>query len=372
MRPVCSATIATPAVMINRVDARAYTIPTEKPESDGTLEWDSTTIVLVRVSADGLYGIGYSYTSAGAVSVIHSELADAIVGRNAIDTTACWNALKAATRNLGPGIASMAAAAVDIAIWDLKAKILDLPLASLLGMARERISIYGSGGFTSYTDEELAQQLGHWASMGIGMVKMKIGREPVKDPHRIRVARNAIGPNVRLFVDANGAYKRKQALAMSEVLVENDVTWYEQPVWHTDFEGLRWLRDRVPPTIDISSGEYAFDDWYFRELIKQGTVDVLQADATRCGISGFMEAAALCEANNLPLSSHTAPSVSVHVCCAAQPARHLEYFHDHERIEEMIFDGARKPQDGFLAPDRSRAGLGIELKERDAERYASG
>ncbi len=361
---------ATSAVTIEHLDARAYAIPTDRPESDGTLEWDRTTVVVVHLSGGGLRGIGYSYTSAGALAVIHSELAPCIVGQNAMDTAACWKAMNGAIRNLGTGIASMAVAAVDAAVWDLKARLLDLPLVSLLGRCRDEIPVYGSGGFTSYTDEELQRQLAGWASQGIRMVKIKIGREPDDDPHRIRVARRAISPHVQLFVDANGAYSRKQALAMTSVLLDNDVTWFEQPVWHRDFEGLRMLRDRIPPPIEISSGEYGFEGWYFRELIRQGTVDVLQADPTRCGISGFMDAAVLCRVHLLPLSSHTAPAISLHVCCAAERARHLEYFHDHVRIEDMLFEGVQKPRSGYLAPDLSRPGLGIELKEQDAERYA--
>lgn len=361
----------TSAVTIEHLDARAYTIPTDRHESDGTLEWDSTTLVVVHVSGGGQRGIGYSYTSAGAIAVIQTELARAIVDRNAMDVGQCWKSLTGAVRNLGPGIASMAVAAVDAALWDLKAKLLDLPLVSLLGRVKEEIPVYGSGGFTSYTDEELQRQLAGWASQGIRMVKMKIGREPERDPQRIRAARKAISPHVELFVDANGAYSRKQALAMAEVLRENDVTWYEQPVWHHDFEGLRMVRDRVPPPIEISSGEYGFEGWYFRTLIDANAVDVLQADPTRCGVTGFLEAAALCEVHFLPLSSHTAPSLSLHVCCASDRARHLEYFHDHVRIEQMLFDGAQRPAGGVLAPDLSRPGIGIELKEKDAERYAA-
>lgn len=359
-------------VKIEDIAARAYTIPTDRPESDGTLEWDSTTIVVVHISAGGKRGTGYSYTSPGALSVIRRELSRAVAGRNVMDTAGCWTALTGAVRNLGPGIASMAAAAVDCALWDLKARILELPLVSLLGGAKDRIRAYASGGFTSYADEELHRQLAGWAAQGFRIVKMKIGREPDRDPQRIRAARKSISPHIQLFVDANGAFSRKQALAMTEVLLENDVTWYEQPVHHFDFPGLRLLRDRVPAPLEISSGEYGFDSWYFRHLIQGECVDVLQADPTRCGVTGFLAAAGLCEANFLPLSSHGAPALSLHLCCAVNCARHVEYFHDHARIENMLFDGVPGPKGGMLAPDLSRPGLGIELKEKDAERYASG
>ncbi|MCC6346182.1 MAG: mandelate racemase, partial [Nitrospirales bacterium] len=241
---------------------------------------------------------------------------------------------------------------------------------ALLGACRESIPVYGSGGFTSYTDRELADQLGGWAAEGISMVKMKIGRDPKADPERIRIAREAIGPAVGLFVDANGAYSRKQALALTDTLLRNGVAWYEQPVHYRDLEGYRMLRDRIPAPIEIATGEYGFDLDDFRRIIEAGAVDVLQADATRCGAGCFLEAAALCRAGHLPLSAHTAPSLHLHLCCAAESARHLEYFHDHVRIEKMLFDGVQEPVGGRLAPDPGRPGMGIELKRKDAEQYA--
>ncbi|MFO0753876.1 MAG: enolase C-terminal domain-like protein [Thermodesulfovibrionales bacterium] len=356
---------------IGRIEARAYTLPTDRPESDGTLAWDSTTIVVVRVEGGGRQGTGYSYTSPGAVAVIQGEVAAALLDQDVMETGRCRRALDAALRNLGgAGIAQMAASAVMAALLDLKARLLEIPLATLLGACRESIPVYGSGGFTSYTLHELAGQLGKWADEGISMVKMKIGRNPKADPERIRVAREAIGPGVALFVDANGAYSRKQALALTDTLLRYRVTWYEQPVHYRDLEGYRMLRDRVPAPVEIASGEYGFvlDD--FRRIVEAGAVDVLQADATRCGADCFLEAAALCRAFHLPLSAHTAPSLHLPLCCAAEPARHLEYFHDHVRIEKMLFDGVREPVGGLLAPDPDRPGIGIELKKKDAERYA--
>jgi L-alanine-DL-glutamate epimerase-like enolase superfamily enzyme len=197
---------------------------------------------------------------------------------------------------------------------------------------------------------------------------MKIGSEPDRDPERVARARAAIGP-AQLFVDANGAYDRKQALAMAEIFSDYQVSWFEEPVVHHDLEGLRLLRERTPAGMEISSGEYGFDLHYFRRMMEHGAVDVVQADATRCGITGFLQAAALCRAFHLPLSSHCAPALHLHPCCAAEPVRHLEYFHDHVRIERMLFDGVVVPVAGELAPDRGRPGIGIELKEDVARRY---
>jgi L-alanine-DL-glutamate epimerase-like enolase superfamily enzyme len=279
--------------------------------------------------------------------------------------------MRHAIRNLGrPGIASMAIAAVDTALWDLKARLLNLPLVTLLGAVRDSIPIYGSGGFTSYSLEQLQEQLGGWADQGIRMVKMKIGRNPAADVERVRRAREAIGREVELFVDANGAYTRKQALAFAEAFAAFGVTWFEEPVSSDDLEGLRLLRDRAPAGMAIAAGEYGYDLPYFQRMLDAGAVDVLQPDATRCaGITEFLRVGALCAAQSLPLSAHTAPTLHAHLCCALDQAIHVEYFYDYARIEHMLFDGALTPLDGALQPDRSRPGLGLELRRADAERY---
>jgi L-alanine-DL-glutamate epimerase-like enolase superfamily enzyme len=360
------------SVPISRVRVSPFSIPTATPESDGTLEWNATVLVLVQAEAGGKTGIGFSYADTSTAELIHDILAEVVTGHDALAIPHCWNAMVAAIRNLGrPGVASMAIAAVDNALWDLKCRILDVPLVSLLGAARPRVPVYGSGGFTSYSVEELQKQLGGWAAGGIGRVKMKIGREPRKDLARVLAAREAIGSNVELFVDANGAYSRKQALAMAFSFADAGVSWFEEPVPSDDLEGLRLMRDRAPPGMDISAGEYGYHATYFRRMLQAGAVDVLQADATRCaGVTGFMQAAALCHGFNLPLSSHCAPSIHVHPCCAATPVRHLEYFYDHVRIEKMLFDGALEPEDGLLQPDLMRPGFGLEFKWADAERYS--
>jgi L-alanine-DL-glutamate epimerase-like enolase superfamily enzyme len=277
-----------------------------------------------------------------------------------------------AVRNLGrQGIAATAISAVDNALWDTKARILGVSLVSLLGGARDAVPIYGSGGFTSYSIDQLTQQLGGWARQGIRAVKMKIGRDPMLDRDRVRAARQAIGDDVELFVDANGAYDRKQALEQAARFAVDGVTWFEEPVSSDDLEGLRLIRDRAPAGMQIAAGEYGYDVQYFRRMAEAGAVDVLQADATRCcGITGFLRAGAICDAWCLPMSAHTAPALHAHVCCAVSRIRNLEYFHDHARIERMLFEGALEPRDGMLRPDRSRPGLGIELRDRDAQRFA--
>ena len=359
-----------PDATIDDVAVSAYRIPTSTPESDGTYEWDATTLVVVDVRGGGRAGLGYTYADTATARLVADVLAPCVRGHDALSPPAAWDAMVHAIRNLGrPGIVSMAISAVDTALWDLKARLLDLPLVTLLGDVRPRIPAYGSGGFTSYSIAELQEQLAGWVSAGIRAVKMKVGREPAADRRRVHAAREAIGA-AELFVDANGAYGRKEALAFADAFAGDGVTWFEEPVSSDDLAGLNVLRDRVPAGMDVAAGEYGYDLHYFARMLAAGAVDVLQADVTRCaGFTELLRVGALCAAHSVPLSAHTAPALHAHAGCAIPRMRHVEYFHDHARIETILFDGAVRPVAGALEPDRSRPGLGLELKRANAERF---
>lgn len=359
-------------VAIEDLRVAAYKIPTETPEADGTYEWDSTTIVIVEVKGGGKLGLGYTYADTATAKLVEDKLKKKVVGTDAVSVSGAWMSMVRSIRNLGrPGICSMAISAVDTALWDLKARLLDLPLVTLFGQVRDAMPIYGSGGFTNYSNEKLEEQFRGWAEQGIPRVKMKIGRDAEIDVERVKAARDAIGNDVELFVDANGGYSRKQALAQADAFTDFDVRWFEEPVSSDDLEGLRLIRDRGPAGMDIAAGEYGYDIDYFRRMLAAGAVDILQADATRCGgFTGFLQAAVLCEAHHIPLSAHCAPALHLHVTCAAPSFLHAEYFHDHIRIERLLFDGVPEPVNGALAPDLNRPGLGLILKRADAQRFA--
>jgi L-alanine-DL-glutamate epimerase-like enolase superfamily enzyme len=294
-----------------------------------------------------------------------------VEGADALSPPAAWTAMQNSIRNAGrPGVGAMAVSAVDVALWDLKARLLGLPLADVLPRFHDAAPIYGSGGFTSYSPHRLREQLGGWAAQGIPRVKMKVGREPEKDPERIGAAREAIGDGVELFVDANGAYTRKQALHWAEVFAGEGITYLEEPVSSEDREGLKLLRDRGPGGLAIAAGEY---EWTLPQLADlAGCVDILQADVTRCaGITNLLRVDGICKGRQIPFSAHCAPAISAHACCAMESLLHLEYFHDHVRLEGMLFDGVLDPEGGYLRPDESRPGLGLELKRSEAERYAA-
>lgn len=363
----------THSAVIDQVTVSSYTIPTDLPESDGTLEWNQTTIVIATVYAGGEHGVGYTYADNATASLIQDVFRDVVQGMDAMAPTAAYMAMWQRIRNLGrPGICSMAISAVDCAIWDLKARLLGVPLVTLLGKVREYAEVYGSGGFTSYTDRQLTDQLTGWARSGMPAVKMKIGRDAIRDRERVRVAREAIGPQTELYVDANGAYTPRQALKQAELLARHDVRWFEEPVSSDNLYGLRFVRDRAPARMEIAAGEYNYDIFDFGAMLTAGAVDVLQADLTRCGgVTGFLEVAALCQAHNVPLSAHTAPALHVHVVCATPSFTEMEYFHDHVRIERMLFDGLPQLVQGQLRPDLSRPGNGLELRRADAEKFAA-
>jgi L-alanine-DL-glutamate epimerase-like enolase superfamily enzyme len=359
---------------IERLEAAAYRIPTDRPEADGTFSWDSTTIVVVEaVTDDGQRGLGYSYTAAAAVPLIAEVLAKEVIGLAKAELAIAPEAMLRSVRNIGAsGLAATAISAVDSALWDLRARAAGLPLVDLLGARRDAVDVYGSGGFTTYSVEELVQQACDWVDQGIRRVKMKVGLDhgarASEDVARVAALRGAIGPDVELMVDANGAYRATQAVLVAGNFAEHGVSYFEEPVPPDQVEQLAFVRSRAP--VPIAAGEYAYLPADFMRLLRAEAVDVLQADATRClGITGWLQAAELAQAFGVGFSSHTAPALHVPLGCAAPVFDHLEYFHDHDRIEAMLFDGLPQLVDGKLGPKPGRHGLGLEFKRAEAERW---
>jgi L-alanine-DL-glutamate epimerase-like enolase superfamily enzyme len=355
------------------VTARAYMIPTDAPEADGTYSWWDTTAVVVTIEAGGRTGLGYTYSASAIAPPVTGALATALHGQDAFDVPCCHRLLVNAVRNMGrSGLAATAIAALDAALWDLKAELLEMPLVALLGRARDTVPIYGSGGFRTYDDAQLTQQLAGWVERdGFRAVEMKIASHPEDDPRRVRVAKGATG-EAALFVGANGACWVTKALRLADIVAaEAGVAWFEEPVSSDDLDGLAQVRAAAPagrtslpantPSIRMTYGTC----W-------RGAVDVLQVDASRClGISGFLQAGALCDAHHIDLSGHCAPALHVHAACAVPCLRHLEWFHDHVRIEHMLFDGAPAAKDGAIRPDMSRPRVGLVFKQQDAEQSAA-
>lgn len=354
---------------MTRLAVSAYTVPTDTPEADGTLEWSSTTLVLVEASAEGLTGFGWTYGPAVVAEIVGRLLAAEAGEVGVLDPPAAHERMCRAVRNAGrPGLCSMAISAVDCALWDLKARRLGVPLHRLLGAVREEVPVYGSGGFTTYDEARMRDQLGHWTGeQRIPRVKIKIGEawgaREARDLERLRLARDIIGPDAELYADANGGYGAKQAVRVAR---EADIRWLEEPVSSDDLAGLRTVRDAV--SCEVAAGEYGYDLPYFARLID--AVDCPQADVTRVGgITEFLRVAGLARAHSRDLSAHCAPHLHVAAMAAIPNARHIEWFHDHVRIESMLFDGTLDPAGGAVRPRDDVAGLGLEFRRPDAERY---
>ncbi|MEU4211833.1 enolase C-terminal domain-like protein [Streptomyces sp. NPDC026206] len=355
---------------VEALEVSAYTIPTDAPEADGTLSWDSTTVVVVEARCGRESGLGWTYGPAGAGTAVTGLLADRVVGRDALDVAGANEAMCRAVRNAGrQGLVGCALSAVDIALWDLKARLLQVPLVRLIGAVTDAVPLYGSGGFTTYHDTHLAAQLNSWVhGHGIERIKIKIGeswgRAVPRDLDRVRHARQTIGPDTALYVDANGAYTRKQAVRVGQALAELGVGWFEEPVSSDDLEGLRLVRDLC--ACDVAAGEYGYDLPYFARMAP--VVDCLQADATRCGgLTGWLRAAAVAQGAGLEVSAHCAPHVHAHVAACVPNLRHIEWFHDHARIEAAYFTGALDPSGGTVRPGAAgEPGHGMRFRHKEA------
>lgn len=357
---------------IDALDVSFYEIPLETPESDGTLTWDRTGVVVAEPSCGGTRGLGFTYGPRACATLILDVLSGELVGRDAADVPDVWQAMVRSIRNAGrPGIVSMAIAAVDIGLWDLRARLEGVSLASLLGRPHADVPVYWSGGFTSYSNEELAAELSDAVySRGIPRLKMKIGsdwgRRPELDADRVSLARKVIGDETDLYVDANGGYSRSQAIRMAPILRDAGVSWFEEPVSSDDLEGLQAIREATD--IDVAAGEYGYDLPYFERMIP--FVDVLQIDASRCaGFTEWLRVAEMADARGVEVSTHTAQSLHVQVAGAAPNLRHLEYFADHHRVDRLLFEGVPEPRGGGLKADEGSEGMAMELKRSDADAY---
>ncbi|MDQ3612589.1 MAG: mandelate racemase [Actinomycetota bacterium] len=359
---------------VQSLSVATYVVPTEQPEADGTLSWDSTTVVLVEAVGGGCSGIGWTYSTRGCQAVIEDLLIPVVAGRPVDDVPRSWSAMVCAIRNLGrPGVASAAIAAVDLALWDLEAKCFDVPLCTLLGRLRDTVPVYGSGGFTTYDDATLRNQLDQWTGeLGIERVKLKIaeagGTRVARDLERVRQVRSVVGPEVEVYVDANGGYSRKQAVRVGRRLMDSNVCWFEEPVSSDDLAGLRVVRDTLD--CDVTAGEYGSDLPYFRRMLDAGAVDCLQADVTRtAGVTEWLRVAAVAAAQGVEVSAHCAPTLHLHPAAAVQNLRHVEWFADHVRLEGLLFDPAPSVRAGVMRPDLSRPGLGVEVRRPDVDSY---
>jgi L-alanine-DL-glutamate epimerase-like enolase superfamily enzyme len=359
---------------IRELRVSTYRVPTPAPQADGTASWDATEVLVVQPVAGDYIGLGWSYCSAPAAArVVADLLGPVVIGADALEVSRVWQRMVHTVRNAGrPGLVSMAIAAVDIALWDLAAKLHGLPLDRLLGRVRDRVPVYGSGGFVTLDDAALTAELRHWTDeLGVTAVKIKVaerwGAAPERDLARTRRARQVVGDAVQLMVDANGGYTIGQARRLGAAYDDLGVSWFEEPVSSEDLTGLAQLRRQL--SCDVAAGEYCDSVAYAHAMCRARAVDCLQVDVTRCaGITEWLRVAAIAAGFGLQVSGHCAPALHTAPALAAPNLRHVELFADHERLEPLLFDGVPTVSSGHLIP-ADRPGNGMRLSTR-AEAYA--
>ncbi|MEC3919009.1 enolase C-terminal domain-like protein [Nocardia sp. CDC160] len=354
---------------IDGITVEVYRFPTPQPEADGTLTWDATTAVVVTVAAEYERGLGWTYSSPAAATVIERHLAPLLLGSSPDDIPDTWDRMHKACRNIGTsGVVAHAISAVDIALWDLKARLLELPLPTLFGKVREATAVYGSGGFVNLSDDQLAEQVLAWESAGCTAVKIKIGIDRRRDLERIALVDKLTGNDTQIMVDANGAYSPGEARRMGHELDRLGVTWFEEPVTSDDPAGLRMVRDAL--RCDVTAGEYICTAAEAVHLID--AVDCLQLDVTRCGgYTGFRYAASLAAYHHRDISAHCAPALTASIAASMPRLRHVEWFIDHARLEPLLVEGAPQVQDGRIPPrgnsDADPFGHGMRLAATAAD-----
>jgi len=345
------------------------TIPTPKPGARGR------GVLFVHIKTDeGVEGLGIGQGQRAVQSVIEDSLKDLLLGQDPFNTEKLWNDMFWRVRGYGrKGIAFCAISAVDIGLWDLKAKALGVPLYRLLGPYKESVPVYGSGGWTNFDEKGLVKEQMAYVERGFRAVKMKVakdfGQSEGEDIKRLAAVRKAIGDNVELFVDANNGYYAKQAIAMSRKFEDYNVRWFEEPVIADDIQGLAEISKAT--NIPVATGEHEYTKYGFKELITRGAADIVQPDIGRVGgVTEWMKVAHLAHAFNLPVAPHAVQLVHLHTACATPNLRIVEYLGVAEQSDDVWYTEYPKPERGMWSPYPDRPGLGLELNPKSVKKYA--
>ena len=367
---------------ISKVEAMILTCQLDKPIMDATYTLPSRSVVLARVETDeGISGIGEAAYFGGppmiTKMIIEKELADYLIGEDPLNIERLWETMY--QRSIKHGrkgaiIASMSG--IDIALWDIKARSVGMPLYRLLGGCYEKIRAYASAGFYAEGKglKELAGEMESYVKEGFTAVKMKIGRvSQAEDVARIKAVREAIGPNIDLLVDGNNVYTSYEAIRMARKMEAYDVFWFEEPVPAEDIEGSA----RVAHAIDmpLAAGENEFTRYGFRDLIINQALDIAQPDVTWCGgITEARKIAAMASAWNITCVPHSFSSAialmsNLHFSASIPNSMFQEFDRNYNPLrEELLTEPVRINKDGYIdLPDKP--GLGVELNESTVKKY---
>ncbi|MFW6174336.1 MAG: mandelate racemase/muconate lactonizing enzyme family protein [Chloroflexota bacterium] len=346
------------------------TIPTPPPRAPRR----SVNGLWAHIKTDeGEEGLGVGTGHRAIRSVIENNLKDLLIGQDPFNIEKLWNDMFWRVRGYGrKGVAFQAISTLDIGLWDLKAKALGVPLYRLLNPYWERVPVYGSGGWTNYSESELVKEQTGYVERGFPRVKMKVGKDfgqsEREDVTRLEAVRKAVGDDVEIYVDANNGYYAKQAIRMARVFEQYGVAWFEEPVLADDIEGLA----RIAAAIDIpvATGEHEYTKYGFKELVSRGGADIVQPDVGRVGgITEWIKAASLAHAFNLPVAPHAVQLVHLHCSMATPNLKVVEYLGSAEKNDRFFYTEFPEPKDGWWAPYRDRPGLGLELDPAVVKKY---
>ena len=336
--------------------------------ADATRKVETIGYTIVRVTTDdGIEGFGVTYHEVGGEAtkmLIEKNIAPRIIGKDPFETEVIWADMFQYLRGVGrKGLMFCALSAVDIALWDLKGKILDIPLYRLWGGNQKKVPVYGSGGWTSYTDDELVAEMKDIVSRGYKMIKFKVGynggQSPSRDVERVRKVREAVGPDIGIMLDANNCWDAATGARFANRVKDYDIMFLEEPVFADDIPGLS--RFKQSTDLPLASGEHEYTKYGARDLIMHNAADIVQLDGTRAGgFTEMLKIAALTQAWNLKFAPHAMENIHIHLVSACPNALFLERLLLFEEITRNVYDGAPEPVDGYMTiPDEP--GLGLKL-----------
>lgn len=362
---------------IRNVDVHLVSAPVKGGFADATRKVETIGFVIVRVTTDqGLEGIGITYHEVGGeatLELIRRNMVHRLIDRDPFDTEVLWQEFFHYLRGVGrKGVMYCALSAVDIALWDLKGKITGLPLYKLFGGGRTRVPVYASGGWTSYSDEELVAEMQGMVARGFDTIKFKVGfdggRNLQRDVVRVRKVREAVGPDIRLLVDANNSFDAASAVQLANRIREYDITLFEEPVFADDIPGL--ARFKRGTDIPLATGEHEYTKFGVRDLLLHEAADIVQVDGARAGgMTEMLKCAALTQAWNVKFAPHAMENIHLHLVAAVPNALFLERLLMFEDLTAQVFKDAPVPVNGMMeVPDLPGLGLSLDMdfiRDRD-------
>lgn len=360
---------------ITRISSEEYRWPRHKPISNGKHTYTHTGVCFVKVETDaGVTGVGLS-TGGAIVRAAIDQFARQLVGEDPIDVERLWHTMWIPKLSGRRGMTTRAISGIDIALWDLRAKVANMPLYKMLGGFRDRMPTYIAGGYYEPGKglKELAAEMADNVAMGARAIKMKIGAVSInEDVERVKTVRQAIGPDVKLLVDANCAYRHWEAIRIARRIEDYDIYWFEEPVAPDDYEGHRKIA--AATSIPIATGENEYTRYGFRDLIEHNAAAILNADANILGgVTEFMKVAALAQAHDLDIAPHGAQEVHIHLVTAIANGLILEFYRD--TVDPMwgkIYSQTlRLNNDGTVSPPDA-PGLGVDPIYENLAQYRIG